>query len=70
MINEILYMETRIFSEFYKRKSISAREANKLFNMYDIWGFIESCYDYLHLGSDELVLEDIQKIMNNQGALV
>ena len=68
MIDEILYMETRVFSDFCKRKNISAREANRLFNLCDIWNYIETCYDSLHLSGDDSVLDDVEMKINKRGA--
>ncbi len=63
MLNEVLYMETRVFGEFCRRKNMSAKDANKLFKENNIWEYIESCYDILHLNGDESVLEDIDRIL-------
>lgn len=70
MIDEILYMETRVFSDFCKSKNISAREANRLFNLCDIWNYIETCYDSLHLSGDDSVMADVEMIMRKRGALL
>lgn len=70
MIDEILYMETRVFSDFCKSKNISAREANRLFNLCDIWKYIETCYDSLHLSGDDSVMADVEMIMRKRGALL
>lgn len=64
MINEILYMETRIFSEYCEVMHIPAKEANRLFNLYHVWEYIESCYETLHLSGDECIIEDIQALID------
>jgi len=69
MINEVLYMEARIFREFLNRFHMKPSEANSLFKTYGIWKYIESCYDVLHMSGDECVLDDIQQILKNKGAL-
>ena len=68
MIDEVLFMETRVFRAFCERMKLSAKDANELFRSFQIWDFIESCYDSLHLNGDECVLDDIQKILVNKGA--
>ena len=70
MIDEVLYMETRIFSEFCKIKNIPAKEANQLFKTCGIWDYIESCYDTLHMNGDMCVLDDVERIMKKQGVAV
>lgn len=70
MLNEVLYMETRIFSEFCERKKIKAKEANLIFNTYKIWDYIENCYDMLHINGDENVLNDVDIILKRQGVCI
>lgn len=41
MINEVLYMETRVFRKFCNRFKLDASEGNRLFNMFNIWEYIE-----------------------------
>ncbi len=69
MINEVLFMEARVFSEFLHRFNMSPKEANRLFENYGIWEYIENCYDLLHTSGDEYVLNDIIMILRNKGAL-
>lgn len=70
MIDEILYMEARVFMEFLKKFNMKAKEANQIFENYGIWKYIEDCYDLLHVSGDEYVLNDIVKILNNKGARI
>ena len=70
MIDEVLYMEMRLFSEFCKRTALSPKEANQLFNRFQIWEYIESCYETLHTEGDELILDDIKLFLNKNGAAV
>ena len=69
LLDEVLYMEIRVFREFIRRHGLKAVEAYHIFEKNDIWGYIESCYDVLHMGGDECVLEDIQKILDRNGAI-
>lgn len=67
MIDEVLYMEARVFREFCNRMSIPAKKANEIFNNYKIWEYIESCYETLHLSGDECVIDDIEHILAKRG---
>ena len=69
LLDEVLYMEIRVFREFIRRYNLKSGEAYRIFEENDIWGYIESCYDVLHMGGDECVLEDIQKILSRNGAI-
>ena len=70
MIDEVLYMEIRVFSQYCEKMHMEPRDANRLFNLYHIWDYIESCYDNLHLSGDDCVIEDIQAIIDQQGEAV
>ena len=70
MIDEVLFMETRIFSEYCKKMNMPPKEVNRLFNLFRIWEYIESCYDTLHLNGDECVIDDVQMIIKKKGAVV
>ena len=67
LFDEILYMEVRVFREFLKKYKMKAPEAYRLFEENDIWGYIESCYETLHMSGDEYVLADVQQILKKNG---
>lgn len=67
MINEVLYMEMRLLQQFCDKYNIVSIEANKFFEKYGIWNYIEECYDTLHLNGDEYILNDINQIMTAKG---
>ncbi len=67
MLNEMIFFETRVFRLFCKKEKVSPVEANKLFDKYGIWKYIESTYDMLHLSSDECTYEDIVEFLKVKG---
>ncbi len=68
MLDEVLFMETRLFSEFLLRFSMKPKDANRIFEQYGIWNYIEQCYDVLHMSGDEYILNDIVLILKRKGA--
>ena len=70
MINEILYMEIRLIRTFCQKYKITHDVANEIFIKYNIWQYIESCYDSLHLNGDEYNLEDISNMLKKKGAAI
>ena len=68
MIDEVLYMEARIFREFCSRFGFSSQRANGIFNAHKIWQYIESCYDLFHTCGDEYILNDIVSVLRRAGA--
>lgn len=69
MLNEVLFMEIRLFRLFLGRTGLSPVQANRLFKEQRIWSYIEDCYDSLHLQGDETILEEIMGILNARKAL-
>ena len=46
-------------------KGLTGAEAAKLFDRYDIYGYINKYYEVLHVISDQLIVEDIDKYINS-----
>ena len=67
MIDEILYMEIRLLDLFCHNYDVSSVQANRLFNNYGIWDYIEECYDTLHMSGDEYILSCITDILTVKG---
>lgn len=68
MLDEILFMQMRLFRIYRDQAGISAQACNALFEAHGIWKFIADCYDYLHLEGDEAVLEDIRTKLAAEGS--
>ncbi|MDO4797711.1 MAG: DUF3791 domain-containing protein [Coriobacteriales bacterium] len=67
MLDEVLYMQVRLFRLFRERTGLSSVASNEIFNRGGIWDFVTSCYDYLHLGSDEAALDDVLERLDHLG---
>lgn len=67
MLDEIVFMQVRLFRQFRERTGLAAVRADEIWRANDIWGFIRRCYGSLHLGSDDLALDDIFTKLSNQG---
>ena len=70
MIDEILFMETRLLRQFGERFHIDHIKTNDLFNQYKIWDYLERCYDYFHTCGDEYILDDIFEVLQAKGAAI
>lgn len=44
---------------FRERAGITSQQASRVFDEGDVWEFVSSCYDSLHLSGDEVALEDV-----------
>ena len=70
MINEVLYMEIRLFREFCRKYHISNKQANSIFKDNKIWEYLESCYDTLHMNGDDYILADVTNILEKKGVAI
>ena len=53
--------------ESYKRAhNITGKEAIKIFNEFDVFGYIKSFYDVLHSTGMEYLVEDIDEFINRR----
>ncbi len=63
-------MQCRVYRMAQRKWRLSPEECTKLFQQYDIFGFISDCYDTLHLASYECALRDVEEILQNDGVSV
>ena len=70
MIDETLFMETRLLRQFAERFHIDHLKTNALFNQYKIWDYIERCYDYFHTCGDDYIIDDITEVLRAKGASI
>ncbi len=67
MLDEVLFMEARVFAEYLRKYKMKPKEANRIFEKYGIWKYLEECYDTLHMNGDEYILNDIEYILRRNG---
>jgi hypothetical protein len=72
MINEDIALMIKIeqLDLFRNAKNITFREASELFDRYNVWGFIDDMYEYMHIQGDMVSFTEIQEYLNRQGGLV
>ena len=64
----IHHMETWLFYHAQNKWGITSEETVDVFNKYGVFDYISDCYDYLHLSSYDLALENIEELLKNKGA--
>lgn len=58
---DITYMQIDCVHRYSTKYKISMRETSILFDKYNIWGYISTCYDILHLEGTDYIVKDIAK---------
>lgn len=67
---DIFDMQCWIFRMAQTKWNLSVQECIGIFKKYDIFGFIERCYDILHLSSYQCALDDVEEMLRNRGVAV
>lgn len=64
---EILFMQTREIRLAANRWNRSVQEVSELYDQNDILQFISDCYDIFHTEGDEVIFQEIKKVLLNRG---
>lgn len=67
---DVADMQCWVFRMAQIRWNLSPEECASVFKKNDILGFIERCYDILHLSSYECALDDVEEMLRNRGVVV
>lgn len=62
---DLYQIQVRLFRLAQLKWNISAAKCSELFKKYNIYGYIEACYDFFHVQGDEASLSDIEKYLEN-----
>lgn len=65
--HEILHMQIRLFRLACKTWNKSSTECIKIFDDYDVDGYVREMYEMFHVQGDEANLEEIQKYLIKKG---
>lgn len=63
-------MQCWVFRMAQTKWKLSSSECAKLFKEFNIFKFIEDCYDILHLNSYACVLADVERIIEKNGVRI
>lgn len=63
--DDLYQIQVRLFRLAQLKWNISASKCSEIFNKYDIYGYIETCYEIYHVQGDETNLADIEKYLEN-----
>ncbi len=63
-------MQCHVFRMAEKKWGIPPEDCAKIFRKYDIFGFIQDCYDSLSMNSYKCALEDVETLLRNHGVNV
>ena len=67
---DIADMQCWIFRMAQVKWKLPPAECVQIFRENDIFGFIERCYDSLHLSSYACALDDVEELLRNRGVVV
>lgn len=64
---DLYQIQVRLFRLFQLNESISMAKCSKIFKKYDVYSYIETCYEIYHMQGDEANLADIKNYLKAQG---
>lgn len=64
---DLYQIQVRLFRLAQLKWNLTARQCSCLFKKYNIYGYIQTCYDFYHIQGDEANLCDIEKYLSNSG---
>lgn len=67
---QILYMQIRLVrlaSQYWKK---TMETTARLFKEFEIFEYIEKCFEIFHTEGDAAIFEDIQQYLNNKGITI
>ena len=65
--SEIIFMQVRLLRIASEEWDISIQRTAVLFEKYNIFKFIEDCYDVFHMEGDYAVFDEIKTLLRNKG---
>lgn len=63
-------MQCWVFRMAQRKWEMSPVECTRLFQKYDLLGFISECYDLLHVSSYQNALAEVEDILRSKGVAV
>lgn len=67
VFEDLFAIQTRLFRMFQLRNGYSTKEAGSIFLQYDVFGYIEACYEEFHVQGDEANFADIERYLLGKG---
>ncbi|MCR5290470.1 MAG: DUF3791 domain-containing protein [Treponema sp.] len=68
--DDLFLIQVRLFRLAQNSWNLDAKECSTLFNKYDVYDYIKTCYGFFHIQGDEANLDDIAGYLKNKGAKI
>jgi hypothetical protein len=68
-LNEILFMQLRLFHQFCTEQHLNAAAADAIWTECGVWAYIQDNYGYLHTNGDAHILSGITADLRAMGKL-
>ena len=66
--DDLFLIQIRLFRLAQNKWNIDEQKCSEIFNKYNIYDYIETCYEFFHVQGDEANLTDIESYLKNNGA--
>ena len=65
--DELFLLQVRLFRLAQINWNVDSKKCSEIFNKYEIYDYIETCYDFFHIQGDEENFHDIMAYLNTKG---
>ena len=66
--DDLFLIQVRLFRLAQNTWNLDAQACSAIFNKYDVYDYIKTCYGFYHIQGDEANLADIVEYLKNKGA--
>lgn len=67
VLDDVFSIQIRLFRLFQLKEKLNAAQTEKMFQQYDVFKYIEICYEEYHVQGDDANLADIYHYLENKG---
>ncbi len=65
--DDIFRIQTRLFRKFQVDENLTVKEAEDIFQKYDVFEYIKICYEEFHVQGDDANLNDLYQYLGRKG---
>ena len=66
--DDLFLIQIRLFRCAQEEWNLDAQKCSDIFNKYNVYDYIKTCYEFFHIQGDQANLDDIAKYLKAKGA--
>ncbi len=65
--DDLFQIQIRLFRRFQVNENLSAKNAEAVFQKYDVFEYIKICYEEFHVQGDDANMDDLYQYLKKKG---